>query len=299
MDRGMATPRRGRQVKPPFAYYGGKSRLAPWIVSMLPPHRVYVEPFAGSAAVLFAKSPARHEVINDVDGDVVNFLRLLRDRPADLERACALTPYARAEFDAADLAEPGLDDLERARRWWVRSTQGFGQSAAKTGWSISIHQSLNRPRSLARRVGTFAALAERLAGVFIESMDAVDVVTRYGVADAALYVDPPYLGATRTSINGGRRPAGDYVHEFHADEDHRRLAEALKATPAAVLLSGYHSELYDELYADWEAIERGVHVQFRQNGQGGYNARTEVIWSNRPLPGRLRFMAGTTEGITP
>src|SRR4051794_15717834 len=76
--------RNPRPLKPPIPYFGGKARIAPWIVSLMPPHRVYVEPFAGSAAVLFAKARATHEILNDVDGEVVNFFRVLRERPEDL-----------------------------------------------------------------------------------------------------------------------------------------------------------------------------------------------------------------------
>jgi DNA adenine methylase len=113
--------------RPCFPYLGSKVRLAPWIVSHMPPHRAYVEPFAGTAAVLLAKPRATHEVLNDRDGNVVTFFRVLRDHPEDLLRVCTLTPYARDEFEAARLDED-LDDLERARRFWVRTTQSFGKS---------------------------------------------------------------------------------------------------------------------------------------------------------------------------
>ena len=85
-------------MTPPTNYYGRKARLAPWIASLLPPHRTYVEPFAGSAAVLFAKPPSPTEVLNDLDGAVVNFFTVLRDHPAELAQALRLTPYARAEY---------------------------------------------------------------------------------------------------------------------------------------------------------------------------------------------------------
>lgn len=105
-------------MKPPFAYYGGKARLAPWIVSLMPRHEVYVEPCLGAGAVFFAKPPTEHEIINDLDGAIVTFFRVLRDRPDELIRLCELTPYARAELAAADPDEDGLDELERARRLW-------------------------------------------------------------------------------------------------------------------------------------------------------------------------------------
>lgn len=276
-------------VKPPFPYYGGKGRLAPWIASLLPPHRVYVEPFCGSAAVLFAKARATHEIVNDANGDLVTFLRVLRDRPDDLEVACRLTPYARAEFALADLRDPDLDELEIARRWWVRVCQSFARTDAyNTGWSTSIKRGSNNARTAWNRTAYFAQIAERLGTVTIENLDALAVIERYGTTvDGAIYADPPYLGSTRSSYGGDsgriRRPGGDYVHEFHTDDQHRALAEVLGRSPAFVIVSGYSSPLYEDLYAGWHRVERRV-LRQPSNGQGGKNFHAqEVLWSNRPL----------------
>jgi DNA adenine methylase len=275
-------------MKPPIAYFGGKSRIAPWLVAMFPPHRVYVEPFMGSAAILLAKPPSIHEVVNDRDGDVVNFFRVLRDEPAELERVCRLTPYARDEYDAAQLVD-GLDDLERARRWWVRSSQSFGQIAQRTGWSTSVSRGANNARSAWNRIERFAPVAERMARCTIENGDALDVIVRNDKPDAVIYCDPPYLGSTRTSFADGRRPHGDYVHEFSTDDDHRRLAKILQEVTATVFVSGYPSPLYDdELYAGWARTEQGVLAR-ASNGRkrDGASGRLEVVWSNRPITGTL------------
>jgi DNA adenine methylase len=276
------------------AYFGGKGRMAPWIASLLPPHRVYVEPFCGSAAVLFAKPPSTHEVINDRDGDVVNFLRVLRDRPEDLERVCRLTPYGRDEYELADLYAEDLDDLERARRWWVRSSQSFGQMAkVGTGWSTSIQRGSDNARSAWNRIERFVPAAMRLGCVTIENRDALDIIASYDDVAGAIYCDPPYLGTTRSSFrdeNGwSRRPKGDYAVEFHTEDDHRALAEVLGVARATVLISGYPSDLYEKLYDGWCRTER--QVLCRSNGRTGQNYhRTEVLWSNRDLDaGRLAF----------
>lgn len=278
-------------MKSPISYYGAKGRLSDFIVSLLPPHRVYVEPFFGSGAVLFAKPRSTHEILNDVDGNLVNFFRVLRDRPADLERVCRLTPYAREEFAAAELVDPDLDELERARRWWVRINQGFATLATTaTGWSTSIRRGSNNARSCWNRIARFAEAAERLSSVTIENRDALAVISEYSAADGAIYVDPPYLMTTRTSLT--RRPGGDYAHEFSTQDEHTRLAEALQATPAAVLLSGYPSPLYDELYAGWWRIEQRV-LRRASNGRSSRNCYVvEVLWSNRPLPAATLFDTG-------
>ncbi|GAB3201793.1 DNA adenine methylase [Nocardioides hungaricus] len=275
-------------ITPLVPYHGGKGRLAPWIVSLLPPHRVYVEPFAGSAAVLLAKAPSIHEVLNDIDGNVVTFYRVLRDRPDELERVCRLTPYSREEFARADLAEGGLSDLERARRWWVRTNQSFAHTGStRTGWSTSIKRGSNNARSVLNRIDRFAAAVHRLGTVTLESMDAVEMIERYSVADGVIYADPPYLVSTRSTMT--KRPSGDYVHEFASEDDHRRLAEALRASRATVLLSGYHSPLYDELYCDWYRTERTV-LRRTSNGRSASQVHTvEVIWSNRAVDTQVAF----------
>lgn len=278
-------------MKPAFAYYGGKSRLAPWIASLLPPHRVYVEPFAGSAAVLLAKPRSPHEILNDVDGDVVRFYRVLRDQPEDLERVCALTPYARDEFDACHPATTSgeLDDLELARRWWARSSMSFAQTGTgATGFSSSIVRGANNARSMANRVYRFQAVAERLSGVTIENRDAIDVLDRYDSPDAVAYLDPPYAAETRTSYRDGRRPGGDYAHEFADEDDHRALAAAAREYSGTVVLSGYPGPLYEELFDGWSRIDRSV-VRHASNGRGRTATVTESLWVNREVPDRLPF----------
>jgi DNA adenine methylase len=130
---------------PPFAYFGGKTRLARQIVDLLPPHEHYVEPYAGSLAVLLAKPRSRMETVNDIDRDLVTFWKVLRDQPDNLARVCALTPHARAEF--LDTYEQGLEDpsdLERARRVWVRLSQSRSGTLRRTGWRHYVLW-LNRP----------------------------------------------------------------------------------------------------------------------------------------------------------
>jgi len=260
-------------VKPPFSYYGGKTALAERIAALLPGHRHYVEPFAGSLAVLLAKRPSKLETVNDLDGDIVAFWRALRDDPAALERACGLTPHSRAEHHAS--FEPAADDLERARRVWVRLTQGRAGTLRRTGWKLYTNPdgtSSSMPRYLAGYAARIGPAAERLARVSLECRPALEVITAYGSEpDALLYVDPPYLGSTR---------ALNYRHEMPAEDEHRELAEALNNCTAAVVLSGYPSPLYDGLYAGWRRHEIGTGA-----GQGQeWSPRTEVVWSNRPFP---------------
>lgn len=270
-------------MKAPFAYYGGKTGMAPVIAALLPPHRVYIEPFFGSGAVLFAKQPAVHEIINDADGAVVNFFRCLRDRRDELTDACALSPHSREEFVACRDIDRDVDDIERARRFWVRVNQSFAKTAGiQTGWSVTTARTQSIPASVAGRLGRFEAVAKRLMGTTIESCDAADLIDRLATHDTAVYADPPYLADTRRS----RQPAtgcADYRVDMGDAAQHERLAEALHATPAAVVLSGYHSDLYESLYGDWERLEVQTHAHGSNALRVDRGDRTEVLWSNRPI----------------
>lgn len=265
-------------MKAPFPYFGGKSGMARAIVDLLPPHRVYVEPFAGSLAVLFAKPPAPHEVVNDLNHGIVTFFRVLRDRPEDLERVCSLTPYARHEYHLCGARDDTIDDLELARRFWVRINQSFAKTDGGTGWSVTTARTQSPPASSISRIRRFAPAAERLATVTIESCDGADLVDRLATDDTALYVDPPYLSSTRVSRSGN---GGDYLHDMGTPEAHERLAEVLTTTPATVVLSGYPSALYDRLYADWWHTDIAV-TAFSSNAKtSARGGRIERIWCNR------------------
>lgn len=277
-------------MRPPFAYYGGKVGLARVIVPMLPKHRVYIEPFFGSGAVFFAKRPCVHEIVNDLAGNVATFFRVLRERPDELAQVCLLTPYARAEFVAAVDAED-LDDLERARRFWVRVNQSFAKTAGRaTGWSVTVARTQSTAATTMSRIARFHACAERLATTCIEQCDAADLIDRMAISeDTVVYADPPYLASTRNGRTYGR--AEDYEHDMGDEAAHRRLAEALHATPATVVLSGYPSPLYEDLYADWPRLEVPMRVHSSNAVSVDRAQRTEVLWTNRPLalPSQMEF----------
>lgn len=265
----------------PFAYFGGKTRLASQIVELLPPHEHYVEPFAGSLAVLLAKPRVAMETVNDLDEDLVTFWRVLRERPDDLARACTLTPHSRAEHQASYNLD-GCDDLERARRVWVRLSQGRNGTMRRTGWRFyeKPRGGMSMPGYLASYVDRFGPCVERLAGVSLECRPALKLIEAYGEHPGVLlYCDPPYLASTCGWGN-------NYAHELRTDDEHRELAAALADCKAAVVLSGYHSPLYEDLYDGWHRAEIKAWT-----GNGIRNGaiktdgdRVEVLWSNRPFP---------------
>ncbi|MCD6674867.1 MAG: DNA adenine methylase [Burkholderiaceae bacterium] len=264
-------------TRPALRYHGGKFRLAPWILQFVPPHGCYVEPFGGAAGVLLQKPRAYAEVYNDLDGDVVNFFRVLRDPVLrrDLIEALRLTPYARDEFDLA--YEPTDDPLERARRIAVRAGMGFG-SAAATSSSTGFRTDTRRKYGTAQHVWakypeSLAVVGERLAGVLIENRDAIAVMQDHDGADTLHFVDPPYVKSTRRI--GGNGYGRCYRHEM-TDEDHAALLDALCALDGMVVLSGYDSSLYRDRLATWERHE----TKARISAGRGTEIRTEVVWLN-------------------
>lgn len=271
--------------RPALRYHGGKWRLASWVMSHFPPHRVYTEVYGGAMSVLLRKPRVYAEVYNDLDEEVVNVFRVLRDPgTADaLRRLLELTPFARLEFLAS--YEDCQDPVERARRAIIRSFMGFGSNSTHTcgprgmRTRASTWTSPTGFRSNSNRSGTtpahdwmhwpdeVPAFVERLRGVVIECRDAIDVLCTHDAQDALHYVDPPYVAVTRA---GGKKMRQEYRHET-TDDDHRRLAAVLRGLRGYVVLSGYRSDLYAELYPDWPSVERHALAD-------GAQKRTEVLW---------------------
>ncbi len=191
-------------MRTPLTYYGGKQALARQIVPLMPAHRVYLEPFAGGAAMLFAKPRCQRETLNDLDGTIMRFWRALRDHPAALAEAVAATPYGRQEWrDSRDGEGGGVTDVEAARRLLVNVDQSFSRS--RQSWSVPcIGDGRGRwqPGSWENLPPKLLTAAQRLQGVALEHGDALEMIPRWDRADALIYVDPPYTGALRTSSNG-------------------------------------------------------------------------------------------------
>lgn len=257
-------------TRPALRYHGGKFRLAPWILKFFPAHRVYVEPFGGGGSVLLRKDRTYAEVYNDLDGEVVNLFRMLRDRGDELVRLVSMTPFARCEFE--DSYRPADDALEQARRTLVRSFMGFG-SAGASGQSTGFRSNSNRSGTTPAHdwmhlPGHMRAVVERLQGVVIEQRDACEVMQRHDADGALHYVDPPYVHSTRNVRS--RAPA--YRHEM-TDDQHAELAAVLRTLRGAVVISGYRCPLYDDLFSGWARHEVGAHAD-------GARERTEVVWLN-------------------
>jgi DNA adenine methylase len=244
--------------RPALRYHGGKWRLASWVISHFRAHEYYVEPFGGAASVLLRKPRSYGEVYNDLDDEVVNLFRVLRD-PATADRlrqACALTAFARTEFvDAYEVAD---DPVERARRLIVRSFMGHGSSGVRkhrTGFRGTLFRQHTTPASdWVTWPEQVPVLVERLRGVIIEQRTAAEIFARYDSADTLFYVDPPYPYATRSQKRKGTDLYHGYRHEL-TDEQHVELLAQCRALKGQVILSSYPNELYDRELRGWTRRE--------------------------------------------
>lgn len=285
-------------TRPALRYHGGKFRLAPWILNFFPPHSCYVEPFGGAAGVLLQKPRVYAEVYNDLDSDIVNFFRVLRDPGlrSDLIEACRLTPYAREEFVLA--YEPTDDMLERARRTCVRAAMGFGSAGATKG-TTGFRTDTRRKYGTAQHnwadyPSAIAAIGERFAGILIENRDAIQVLQDHDGHDTLHFVDPPYVHGTRVMR------ARSYRHELD-DAAHERLLMAIQDVDGMVVLCGYRSDLYDGTLRSWERHE----ISARISGGRGTTTRTECVWLNPACSAALTrsqgdlFQFSETEASSP
>lgn len=256
--------------RPAIRYHGGKWRLAPWIISHFGPHKVYTEAFGGGASVLLRKDKSYAEIYNDMDGEIVNFFRVLRDHAKEFERRVRLTPFAREEFDLS--YEPCDDPIEQARRTLVRGGMGFGSSGTsglqRTGFRGSATRSGTTPAHVwSNQIANLSAICERLGGVVIENRPGIDVIQYHDAPSTLHYVDPPYAHVTRT-----RSSKKSYRYEM-TDDDHESLAEVLHHVKGAVILSGYDCELYARLYAGWAKQTKSAFADQAK-------PRVECLWLN-------------------
>ena len=285
----MATTRSKRNGKPPavskltkkkklilFGWYGGKFSHLDWLLPLLPKCHHYCEPFAGSAAILINREPSPVETYNDLDGEVANFFRVLRDEGEELTRLIGLTPFSREEFGIACELDPDATELERARRFYTRARQvrtGLAQTATIGRWANCKNTSRAGMSGVVSRwlggVEALPSIAERLLRVQIENRPAIDVVNLYDSTDTLFYCDPPYVHSTRGDSKA-------YSCEM-TDEQHVELAEALNAVQGMVAFSNYECDLLNDLYPSSKWFK---HVSPPKTNHATKGTRTEVLWTN-------------------
>jgi DNA adenine methylase len=268
---------KGRRHRIAFGWYGGKFSHLDWLLPLLPECHHYCEPYAGSGAVLLNRQPSPVETYNDIDGDVVNFFRILRDNYNELIRVIALTPFSREEYHIAIYGNTdGISDVERARRFYIRARQtrtGLAQTASIGRWANCIETSrAGMSGVVSRWLGGVEALhdiAQRLIRVQIENRPANDVIRLYDSPKTLFYCDPPYLHSTR----------GDsHAYGFEMDEyEHREFAELVNKCKGMVAVSGYDHPLMDEFFKSDFWVKTYDTNKTIHSTKG---TRQEVLWTN-------------------
>lgn len=268
-------------MRTPLTYYGGKQALSTQIVPLFPSHRIYLEPFAGGAATLFAKSRVERETLNDLDGTIMRFWRALRDRPEELAAAVAATPYGRDEWHASR-DQGAEDDIEAARRLLVEVDQSFSRS--RRSWSppcLGDGRGRWQPGSWSNLPPKLLAAANRLRGVCLESCDAIDLIPRWDLPDALIYCDPPYAGPHRLAAPGARAS-----HGYRIDDDgslwSRLVDVLLRVEDAAVILSGYPCEEADRL--GWRSVDLRMKRTVQSRADATLPDSPETLWFSPNVP---------------
>jgi len=259
-----------------FGWYGGKFSHLDWLLPQLPVSFHYCEPFAGSGAVLLNREPSPVETYNDIDGEVVNFFKVLREKKNTLIEQIALTPFSREEFGIACELDPNQTSLERARRFYIRARQvrtGLAQTASIGRWANCKNTSRSGMSGVVSRwlggVEQLDFIAERLLRVQIENRPAIDVINLYDSKETLFYCDPPYIHETRGDTKS-------YRFEM-TNHDHKELSKTLNSIDGLAAISNYECELMEELYpsSKWTKIfspEKTIHST--------KDIRQEVLWVN-------------------
>lgn len=255
-------------MKTIFKYPGSKWSIANWIISFFPEHHSYLEAFAGSAAVLMNKPRSNIETINDVDGNVVNLFEWIKKDPERLAHEIYWTPYARQVYEDAFASVPE-DSFEKAVNFYIRLNMGHGfrTTGENVGWKNDVQ---GRERAYASQdwcslPDKIMQATERLRGVQIECRPAIELLPRFNYSNVLVYLDPPYMP--------GVRHGKQYRYEMYDSESHAELLEVAKAHKGPALISGYDSELYNDMLRDWHREETTCYSQV-------CSKKREVLWMN-------------------
>ena len=260
-----------------FVWYGGKFSHLDFLLPNLPSDAThFCDVFGGSAAVLINREPAPVETYNDLDSELVNFFATLRRKRLgpQLLREIALTPFSREELSRACTPEKDIDNVERARRFYVRARQtrtGLAQSSSQGRWAQCVLTSRSgMGGAVSRWIGSIEGLPEiidRLMRVQIENAPALEVIQRYDTQETLFYLDPPYVHDARGDVNA--------YHGEMSNQDHRELADLLHSIRGRAAISGYRTDLYDEIYSDWHRVDAPEKIchSVRQ-------PRRESLWMN-------------------
>lgn len=262
--------------KTPITYYGGKQRLVSLILSLIPEHKLYCEPFVGGAAVFFAKEPSEMEVINDLNGEVVNFYRVCKTDFSKLEKLVQSTPHSRqVHRETQEILKNAdkFDPVKRAWAFWVQTNMSFS-SRIFGGYAYERNSNGILKRFVNKKLAFTKDLQQRLDMVDIENNDALQVIKSRDTTDSFFYCDPPYFNSDMGHYKG------------YTEKDFTQLLETLSEIEGKFLLSSYPSDVLDGFIKKhkWHIITKqsGVAVTKQTN-----KIKIEVLTANYPMKSEL------------
>jgi DNA adenine methylase len=219
------------KLKTPITYYGGKQTMLKYLLDLIPEHRLYCEPFFGGGALFFAKEKAEVEVINDVNGEVINFFKVLKTKFSELQKEVQSTLHSRELYKKAleIYRHPKkYSDVQRAWALWTATNQGFAGMIGSWGFG----KTNSKEKAVAQKRDDFInAYEQRLRTVQVENNDALKVIARCNEKDAFLYCDPPYIGSDQGHYSG------------YTEAQYKKLLDALAKFKGKFLLSSYPSKI--------------------------------------------------------
>lgn len=262
-------------MKPALTYYGGKQKLAPVIVPLIPEHTLYNEPFCGGAAILFAKEPSTIEVLNDTNTELVNFYKIVKQDYVSLEKKIRITLHSRRQHADASVVynNPHLfSELDRAWAVWVLASQSFA-SIIDGSWGYDKTNKNTTTKKIINKGLLFNEdYAIRLQNVQIECADALYIIQSRDSDQAFHYCDPPYFNSDCGHYGG------------YTEADMKRLLETLSGIKGKFLLSSYPSELLNEFINRFGWYKKTFQSQVSVNkGSGKGKIKTEVLTANYPI----------------
>ncbi len=277
----MATEREAKMISSPIKWVGGKSRFRTHIVSLLPAHSCYVELFAGGAWVLFAKQRSDVEILNDIDQELINFYRVLREKPNELMERFEWELAARAEFERLANTDPhSLTDIQRAHRFYYLIMAGWGGEFNYPRFQTSVSDGGHGNRligALKHLKEKLTPVHKRLQTVIIECLEWEACFDRYDRNNVVMYIDPPY---PNNKVN--------YHHNMRSWAEHEKLANRLHGAKCAWILSSYDKPeiryLYDEHFIIPVQAFSGMVVK---KGEGERVLNREVLITNFEPPQEL------------
>lgn len=258
-------------MKPPLTYYGGKQKLVKTILPLIPKHSLYVEPFLGGGAIFWNKEPSTGEVLNDINGEIVNFYQIIKTKFNALNKEIQTSLHSRYLHKKAQLIHefPELfSTVKRAWATWVLCNMGFS-GIMDSSFGYDVKEGKNR--TVYKKRNFTKELAKRLEKACIEERDALDVIQSRDRATTFFYCDPPYFNSNMSFYKG------------YTEQDFENLLKLLSQIQGKFLLSSYPSDLlnqYTKKYK-WNTLSFSKIISVNKGGSG--KQKTEVLTANYPI----------------